>query len=652
MKKSLLILTLFAAVLAGCSSEEPIVNGGDNESYDQANSFITIKMRTADAINMGGRAADPDPTNGTYENGTANENNVSRVRFYFFNSSGVAFGVHRNTASGTYDSYIDWYPTDSDIPNPYPGAGGNDNPGTPGGNGSVVDDETVEKVMTATLGINLKDTESCPAQVLAVINPTNAVLNLPNGDSNEENINGPSLEQIRGVVTDYLTGLTNNNFVMSNSVYVDNNEIVYATPLSEDNFASTPAAAAASPVIIYVERVLARLDLGFADAFFESGITPEGKDFKIFKAGDIEVRTTTTTEGADGETTTTSSSYDQAVYVKFLGWNVTTTTNMSRLVKDIDKSWGTYAILGDGMIWNTADYHRSFWAINPNTTTFPNFGYQYGTFNVPSQEVADNVNIATALAFPTEKGKYTVTYLQENAAPFESNTEAPVKPSQVIIGAQLVNAQGEPLTIAQWGYNYYTMEGLTNQLANVLNQLYSVTTSTNGEKVYTRIQPADLAFQYQDPIGSQSTDKNYWVYAVLNTKVPAGSPEGTVAAAQRTWQLGKSADTTPFADAAAVNNYIRDMVNHVMIWETGNTYYYFDIRHLGVNNEVPGYVGVVRNHIYRSTITSVAGLGVPVYDPDQTIIPETQGPDDAVIAAEIRILQWRVVSQGYDLKWE
>ena len=613
MKKSAIFLSALALLATGCSSEEPGVNNPD-EGQEPASSFITIRMMASPTTPLS--RADSD----NYENGTADENNVERVRFYFFDTDGNPFGVHKNTASSTYDSYIDWYPTDSDI----------DKTGEAGGNESVVPDQTVEKVLTATLGINLSSTTK-PAEVLAVINPTQDVLSLTNSLDADQKINGPSLGDIQKVVNDYLTDRNKKAFLMSNSVYLEGQKVVYTTELKDEpgnsNFANNPKDAAENPVIIYVERVLARLDLGLDSKFVEGGVDVDGG--KIYLAGKIEVNDSTS---ADNKTYT-----DAEIYVKLLGWNVTRTTSQSRLVKEINASWDD-KILGAGVPWNTADYHRSFWAINPDPKTNPDFTFRYGTFGSNADNESGNFNPAQAFGFPTEANKYTSTYLQENAAPFENLASFQPNCSQVIVAAQLVNKEGKPLTLAEWGYKKYTLTGLKNQLAKVLRNLYSV---SSDNRVYTPIKPDQITFQYADPLGESSTDRNYWVYAVLTPEA-----EGL------TWQVGEGENGTKLTTVAAVNSYIRDQVNHVMIWNGGMTYYYFNIRHLGLAETNAGYNGVVRNHIYRSTINSISGLGVPVYDPDQIIIPETPAPDDFIISVDLRILQWRVVSQNYELKWE
>lgn len=82
------------------------------------------------------------------------------------------------------------------------------------------------------------------------------------------------------------------------------------------------------------------------------------------------------------------------------------------------------------------------------------------------------------------------------------------------------------------------------------------------------------------------------------------------------------------------------------VWKDGYTYYYFDINHFGDK------IGVVRNHIYDADIQTLAGLGTPVYNPDEIIYPEKPvDTDDSFIAARINILSWRVVNSDININW-
>ena len=98
----------------------------------------------------------------------------------------------------------------------------------------------------------------------------------------------------------------------------------------------------------------------------------------------------------------------------------------------------------------------------------------------------------------------------------------------------------------------------------------------------------------------------------------------------------------------------------VQFFKGGATYYYVPIVQnsaLNVNAKDPkaqnpeylGLFGVVRNHYYQLTIKKVQGLGTAVPDPTQVIVPEEPVDKDYYIAAEINILDWKLVSQDVNL---
>lgn len=580
MKKQTFLLSLLGLFLLGCSSEDSIVDNEENQpSGPVTRSFLSVNIVASS--NAATRA------DGTYEDGDSKEGNVNAVRFFFFDEDGEAAPISKRNGTQVYQSYIDWYPTASD-------------------SDSGDKTETVERVLKATLGISVPGESAekkYPTQVLAILNPTSEILNL--GTTATPTI-GPDLKTLVTEVADFKTELDNDNFVMSNSVYVvagetsKPNVVVKTTSLAEENFAATAEEAEDNKVTIYVERVLARHDLSIR---LEAVAGKEG----VYKTKDSEY-------GLNGE----NSIENKNIYVKFLGWNITCTPKESRLVKDFSGDWaGNTFGLTNGP-WNAANYHRSFWAINPTLSYQED--YQFCSYKEISHEIP-------------KVGSTKKTYMQENAA--ESATSAATAhPTQVIVKAQLVDENEQPITIAKWANRMYTLDGVKTAIANVLN-LY--TENANG--TYVKIVPGDVHFAtWQQLYGDEEKDPNegnYYVYAKVD--------ENT------TWYQ-KTGEEFKKISYAEVKKYVRDVVNHVMVWNEGQTYYYFEIRHLGEEATESGYYGVVRNHIYRSTITELAGLGTPVYDPDEEIIPE-KPEDDTMLSAEIKILQWRVVSHNYELNW-
>lgn len=135
------------------------------------------------------------------------------------------------------------------------------------------------------------------------------------------------------------------------------------------------------------------------------------------------------------------------------------------------------------------------------------------------------------------------------------------------------------------------------------------------------------------------------------------------------YYLRSGDNVTRYSNKASAENALHDVASgEITVSKGGRTYYYTTLRHLwfptssfdtsentaaneaslpGANNI--GAWGVVRNHLYKVTLNSIAGWGTPVYDPDKVIIPVTPLDDQSYLAAQINVLQWRVVSQTVDI---
>ncbi len=78
-------------------------------------------------------------------------------------------------------------------------------------------------------------------------------------------------------------------------------------------------------------------------------------------------------------------------------------------------------------------------------------------------------------------------------------------------------------------------------------------------------------------------------------------------------------------------------------WKDGRCYFYVPVEHLA------GKVGIVRNHWYLLDVNSISGLGTPVADEDEPIIPTIIEDQTYYVAAQIHILAWKMVSQNVNL---
>lgn len=550
MKVRKLFVSMFAILaFVGCSSEDVVNTSGNNDI-----SYLTVKLNTTNTTGaMSTRAED-------YEDGLVPENSVNSVRFYFFKKDNSAANVKVNGAG-----MVNYY----DVPNPATDEG---------------EDSNVERIVKATLVISTKDGNQIPESIVAVVNPD--VASLGNASL--------SLEDLNEKIADYSS--TESGFLMSNSVYADGTTKMDTVSVKGHMF-PTSAASLASPVTIYVERVLAKVRL-------TTGLSlVEGKDYYKTRA--------------DG-----SEKYgNKEIFVKFLGWNVTATAKKSRLMKEINPNWGTGLFTTD-IYWNYADFHRSFWAVNPSLME-----YNYSDFN---EDVTAANKLTSFKNDETNNPNYT--YLQENASDSYNDGTNPSTPSKVIIAAQLVDKDGHAMEFAEYAGVRMTIDGLKDTYLGLVNW-YKANDAGTGK---VKLSAADIKLVTATTAGqaSQTVAGRYKVYAQLVNKDLVVYPSNAE---------GATAVENPNAKLAGLGG--------AKVWKDGYTYYYFDIRHLNTVSTGKGQFGVVRNHVYAANINSLTGLGTPVYDPDEIIYPEHPTDDDTYISAEIKILAWRIVNQNIDLVW-
>lgn len=466
----------------------------------------------------------------------------------------------------------------------------------------------VEKILTAQLIIETPAGDLVPNQIVAIINPMT-----------EEPNTERSLTSLAGVAHDCKTATTSGNFLMSNSTYAKDN-VKQMTVSAVGKIKKTPGEALNDPVDIYVERAVAKVRLN-------STLTPLSGTDNIFK---------TSTEDKTQEVTVGDTKKE--IYVKFLGWNATAVSNKSRLVKEINPNWSSTLFGASATPWNWAEYCRCFWAINAESIV-----YEYGAFvpNGESGQIEDNKFQAQA------KKKFDGTdwvYVNENASPYVSDIttsegNSASTPTKVIISAQLVDKDGNALEFAEYGSTRTTIDGLKKIFANSCGLYKKV--EVEGKTKFVKITPEELTVKTATEVG-ETSDQNgkpdiekpgrYKSYVQLATDEDSK------------WYASNTEDAQPLT-ANEANAQLQGL-GSAKVWKDGHTYYYFEIRHFGDK------IGVVRNHIYDATITKLAGLGTPVYDPDEIIYPEKpEEGEESFIAARINILSWRVVKNDVELNW-
>ena len=381
----------------------------------------------------------------------------------------------------------------------------------------------------------------------------------------------------------------NRHFVMSNSVYADmQGRAIYATPLTIENIAKSESEAKAKPVEIYVERLSAKVE-----------VVANGNVADKEATYDIE-----------------TSVGDIAVYAKVLRWELYNEYNHSILLKHIyPETWGMAGEIG--FLWNDPLRYRSYWA-SSYVGGFP----------------ADNhFNWADGLAPNAD-----VAYCGENTRAVVTDSEGKITSNprtKVVVKAQLVKESGEPQEVAIWyGHRYNGEEAVRAEITKLLSsQLYYF---EDGE--YKGIGATDIKAVNGVEAPQYADVKAYEVFFQL-------SDEATT----KVWFTFSQEEGYVAATADRINARLAE-VEPALLYKDGMTYYYTDIKHLGSAGSDSAF-GVVRNHIYKVNITSISGLGTPIFDGDIDIeTPEQPSDESSYVAAEVRILSWKVVKNEYNIE--
>lgn len=593
MNKNFILLSAGVMLLASsCSNELTDADINTGNVSDGNAKYVTVAISGLPEANSRGDEELPKPD---YEFGSEVENKVNSVRFYFFDDNGAAANV-KACSDGSYINYFDWTAeTDPEI---------NDNKGSNAPN--------IEKIIKATLVINTKAGDHLPTRIAAIVNPTNQL-----GDESRD------LASLRNVVSDYKTSIDEYGFTMSTSVYLGmNGTEITSTKIPESSIQDTPQDALLQPVVIYVERVVAKVRVQVNAASFEGRIKT------------INGNTAIALVDAEGEKIMAN---DKQVYAMFSNWNLTGTTSKSWLNKHINPAWE--AISDFDWTWNYPTFFRSFWAWN-----CPGAGRNYFSYN--------NLIGETGAKFGTGA---TSLYCSENAASNVNfdNGAGDQYPTCGILCAVLCYEDGTPVEFYKFlGETHIGEDNLiTAMLSSIQSrkQLYSCEI-VDGKKVFTEISAEDIELETAAAAGKATLDNTtqgrYHSYLTLS-----------LTGSGKKWFPSNSEDQDvdkDFLKESDVIKFIQETTGSVNIWNEGMTYYYFPIEHLGKMGEDGknyGKNGVVRNHTYESTITKLYGLGTPVYNPDEVIYPEKPEDNDSYIAAQINILSWRLVYNNVELEW-
>lgn len=293
------------------------------------------------------------------------------------------------------------------------------------------------------------------------------------------------------------------------------------------------------------------------------------------------------------------------IYAVVDGWGVADENNNAYVEKHIDKAWSNTDL---GITtWTTTDYHRSFWETSPAFAAGTPANHTFAEYTAQHNDVLYTLpNTPTTAVDPTNVYKNDRTKFLVTATLKYMDTDGTWKNAEIC---------------KYRGVEYLGINALKEAIATTFNIYY-----TEAGGVYTPIQAGDVDFTT-----TGTGLKDYEVFPVL-----------------------KSGKTYYKKDASSATGYTaltteNISTNPAEVRNEGKAYYYIPIRHIATDAAKVGYYGVVRNHWYKVKVNSLNGFGTPVYDETKTIIPTMPDDSNTFLAAQINVLQWRVVEQKVDL---
>lgn len=562
MRLSNFLVTFSAcALFAACANDE--TPGGNNLPQGNGEqAFIAVRLAAPNAMTR------------SFHDGKNEENAVTNARFYFFDNSGNAVTVGK-----AGETEINYY----NVSNP------SFSPSNPTG-------DNVEETTTSAIVV-LENKTVWPTQMVVVLNPPSALDNA-----------SKSLTDLRGIADDY-AGETSGTFVMSNSVYIDGANGKVDAVNVKDHITNNLEAAKGNPVTVYVERVLARVDVACT-----SSLETDKTDGTGTQQNEI-----------NGYSGSNGTSEIQAV---IKGWTLANRNAESHLLKSLS-TWNSSTSIEVSKEpasswaftnWNDATNHRSYWAYTDDVTANKLTNDSYATILTNNSTFAETA------------------YCQENTG----NGKA----TELVAIAEL-QVDNQPADIAKYAGQYWTVNNLLTQFAEQILAGKIYYKANSGEPTTITALPA----------------------AALKLRPRTTAEASTVAAYEAVLDLKADYQTgyTFYSDADGSDELqltdVQDILNEykALYWHEGKTYYHTTIKHT-LNNLTKD--GVVRNHLYKVNLTGVTGLGTPIPgtssddedddpgtdDPDdKPIDPEDPKDENSYLAAEINILSWNVIDQEVEL---
>lgn len=422
---------------------------------------------------------------------------------------------------------------------------------------------------------------------------------------------------------------TDKGYIMTSAGYYDGEEYVIAAELNSDGIFTTVSQAAATNATkaaeIYVERLASKVNIDAA-----ANVDQDDQKFIV--------------KNKDGEVLSVEFS------AKDFNWGITGTATEMYMLKKPFKNAASWM--------NDSGNCRSYWAEGSN------WGIEYKDYQPEEGDpVLSYLSYNGVVNEGNKNGKesytleHTYDYSVLKAAPL-FNVNVPTT-SAIVIGTYKISNGNQTTDFGEDGF-YLLYAGAED--GKSVFTLYSrdelIEYLVNGKTIYDRDGNVVSAFSLAK-VGTQfklvaktcqvtPNDENDKTYTTLYTDYNDPEKKKEVAKTNARHYVG------------SMGYFFVPIVHHASSTETVE----------GVIEPVTGYYGVVRNHSYVLSITSIQGLAAPLDDkytdkgddvdpedpnypeggdPDEPIIPDPDDLKEAYIQASIKVLSWHVVSQDVKL---
>ncbi len=378
-------------------------------------------------------------------------------------------------------------------------------------------------------------------------------------------------------------------FIMTNSVYKNSGRTVLGARVEDENICKSAAAALNNPVEIYVERVVAKVRA-------------------------TSVAKMDNTKGAHPTVDGVDKNFD----IKITGIEIANIAKSAYLFKSITG-------INTGWTWvNDVNNKRSYWETCPSPLEYSNKSYN---------EIIDGFSAEATIS----------EYIQPN-----TNSQK----TAILVTAQLLDKDDEnkPADLVYLRGGYFTQESALNLIAQYVanNGYYKGTVKTEEDgtstTTYTQLSAGDFEWEDKHDNPALTWLKSYEVVAKVKDDV-ADLYKETFENGEVVW--------TSLDDATEINNLLKGSADNkplykARVYTDGMCYYFVNIDQSSVAGATAHtYDGVVRNHIYDLNLESIMGIGTPVFDPEDIIIPERPEDEELYyLAATVEVLAWRLVKQN------